>query len=331
MTNSNSVANYYSEVSYGQEQLNVTVTPNWAAIGQSLRRSNLRLLRRSAAKADASSTRRHSPPTSIVYNNRYYVFPNLSACGWAGLAYVGFGRSLQQRLQHTRGVRARARPQFRSAACGQPDVAPVRCRLQQRRRRRIRRSVRHHGQHQHRCISMPSRSRLLQWIPATSVKTHTTGNRHLHLGADRIAGRHELCDQDPGSGQPNLLGRVPSADRLRQPGLARRAPNNGAQIRVSSPFESTFGLRRHRIARHDAGYDLVRRRGAACRAKLHRHHLRHHDHRRVGVADFARCHRCASERAARRRRRWRARRTRRRWVRASRSPQASPALRRPAR
>lgn len=79
-----SVAEYFKEASYGQQQLAVTVTP-WlatnAATPSGCDWSRMAQLGRSAA-------------TSSGYNIgsfRYvvYVFPQVSACGWIGLGYVG--------------------------------------------------------------------------------------------------------------------------------------------------------------------------------------------------------------------------------------------------
>ena len=91
------VAPYYQEVSYGQQLLNVTVIPSWLqdlgnipifASGPSAGQCDYDTI---GAKADALAT-------ALGYNlanyqNRYYVLPNTATCGWAGLAYVGFGRS----------------------------------------------------------------------------------------------------------------------------------------------------------------------------------------------------------------------------------------------
>src|SRR5664279_1956988 len=80
-TNANSVANYYAEVSYGKEQLNITVTP-WLQTGVATPAScDYTTI---ASLADSAATVAHYTGT---YQNRYYVFPSESACGWAGLAY----------------------------------------------------------------------------------------------------------------------------------------------------------------------------------------------------------------------------------------------------
>jgi hypothetical protein len=88
VSNANSVANYYSEVSYGQQLLSVTVTP-WLTMAMA-----------SPPTCDWSTigTNEENAATAAGYNLANYsiivhLFPSLGSCGWSGLAYVGFGRS----------------------------------------------------------------------------------------------------------------------------------------------------------------------------------------------------------------------------------------------
>jgi hypothetical protein len=84
VNNSNSVENYYQEVSYGHQLLNVTVTPWLVAQMNTSTTCNYTSIANAA----------NSAATAAGYNlsnyvNKFYVMPHNSACGWMGLAYVG--------------------------------------------------------------------------------------------------------------------------------------------------------------------------------------------------------------------------------------------------
>ncbi len=101
-TNATSTAAYYNEVSFGQQVLNVTVAcqttkpagcvaPNISAGGWLQSSSNLPLncdFTTMGNLADAAATA--AGYNVANYNNRFYVLPPGSGCGWAGLAYIGF-------------------------------------------------------------------------------------------------------------------------------------------------------------------------------------------------------------------------------------------------
>jgi hypothetical protein len=83
-TNANSVQAFYSEVSYGHQALNITVTP-WLTASMN-----------TSTNCDYTSigNAANSAATAAGYNlsnyvNKYYVMPHNASCGWAGLAYVG--------------------------------------------------------------------------------------------------------------------------------------------------------------------------------------------------------------------------------------------------
>src|ERR1700682_214252 len=100
-TNAGSVAAYYNEVSYGQQQLNITVDCGTAPLPTGCATHTAAggwLLSSSATPANCDFTTignlADQAATAAGYNianyhNRYYVLPGLS-CGWAGLAYVGY-------------------------------------------------------------------------------------------------------------------------------------------------------------------------------------------------------------------------------------------------
>lgn len=83
-TNSNSVENYYQEVSYGQQLLNITVTP-WLMAQMT---TSTTCDYTSIANA-ANSAATAAGYILSNYVNRFYVMPHNSSCGWEGLAYVG--------------------------------------------------------------------------------------------------------------------------------------------------------------------------------------------------------------------------------------------------
>lgn len=81
---SKSVANYYQEVSYGRQLLNVTVTP-WL-VAQIYTPATCDYTSIANAANSAASAAGYNLSS---YVNKFYVMPRVSACGWAGLAYVG--------------------------------------------------------------------------------------------------------------------------------------------------------------------------------------------------------------------------------------------------
>ena len=231
------VGPYYQEVSYGQQLLNITVatsgggwlnagvpTPancDWATAG------NL---------ADAAATAAGYSINS--YQNRYYVMTSNGACGWAGLAYVGFGRAWSNGvnalwvyghelghnfgLWHSGSVGCGA--QVLGGSCGVSeygDPFDVMGNIRQMHFNTKQKSV-------------------LNWIPSTSVKIHTSGTQ-----------TYQLSPLETGS-QSTYAVKIPTSSttrtywvEFRQPigfdSPLSSLPNLGAQIRVSAPFEYTSG------------------------------------------------------------------------------------------
>jgi len=85
-TDASSVSKFYNEMSYGQQQLNVTVTANWVTMNMAQPSTCDFSSIQTAADAAATKAGYTVPawPGFVVY-----LFPSLSSCGWSGLAYVG--------------------------------------------------------------------------------------------------------------------------------------------------------------------------------------------------------------------------------------------------
>ncbi len=255
VTNSNSVAAYYSEVSYGQQALNVTVaclTPSTGCTANTYSGGWLKGLdpTTQATHRDTGQLRLQLDPpgrrhcgdqrgtsTSRAISNRYYVFPYLSACGWAGLAYVGYGEAYSNgyntlgvyghELGHNFGLlHAGSLRCAGQMPCTGGSVAEYGDPFD------IMGNTNTGGSH----FNAKQKSDILQWIPATAIKTHTTRNGDLYVVTDRIGRRRDLRDQDPGGKQSNLLGRISPADRVRQRAIRlseqRRSDSGSEPVRV---------------------------------------------------------------------------------------------------
>ena len=288
VTNAGSVANYYNEVSFGQEQLNVTVPASWVQSG--IAAPSTCDYSTISSKADAAYAAAY-PSDKTTYQNRFYVFPHLSACGWAGLAYVGFGLAYSNgyntlgvyghELGHNFGLLHAGKLTCTGVSmCSSGSVAEYGDPFD------VMGNI--SGMH----FNAAQKS-ILQWIPGTSVKTHTTGTATYTLSPIESGGGTSYAVKIPAAANRTYWVEYRQPIGFDGPGLGALAfTSNGAQIRVSSPFESSSRCRRHRVARHDARNELVHRRGAPCRAKLHRQHVRRHHHRGFGVADRGQCHGC---------------------------------------
>ena len=227
-TNGNSVANYYQEASYGKQLLNVTVTP-W-------------LLSATAAPAgcdytaignagDAAATAAGYSLAS--YQNRFYVFPNRSDCGWLGAAYVGSPRIAWSNgynllnvygheLGHNFGLLHAA-----SLYCpGQ--VIGGSC------------SVSEYGDpfdvmgNQSAMHFNATQKSILNWLPSGSVKTYAGGSTTYTLSPLESPGGTTYAVKVPAAANRTYW------IEFRQPigfdAPLSGYPNNGAQIRVASPF-----------------------------------------------------------------------------------------------
>ena len=239
-TNTNSVASYYNEVSYSKEQLNVTVTP-WLQTGVATPAScdyttigNL---------ADTAAT---AAGYTGTYQNRFYVFPRESACGWAGLAYVSFGEAWSNgynqlsvyahELGHNFGLLhagslncGSVTLPFPTTGCGASEYGDPFVVMGNQ-------SAGHFDALQKTLIDAPSGP----WIAAAGVKTHTSGTVTYTLGPIESAGVSTYAVK------------IPTASSNRTYWLEYRQPvglfdtfisaaNSGLHVRVASPFEVSSG------------------------------------------------------------------------------------------
>ena len=224
------VAPYYQEVSYGQQLVNVTVansggawlnagaaTPagcDYTAIG------NL---------ADAAATA--AGYNINAYQNRYYVIPSNGSCGWAGLAYVGWGRAWSNgvnalwvyghELGHNFGLwhagSVNCGAQVLGGSCGVSeygDPFDVMGNIRQMHFNAMQKAV-------------------LNWIPSTSVKIHSSGTQTYQLSPLETGGQATYAVKITAAAQRTYW------VEFRQPigfdsGISS-VPNLGAQIRVGGP------------------------------------------------------------------------------------------------
>ena len=235
VSNPDSVGKYYNEVSYGQQQLNVTVTP-WVKMSIAATCDFTSI----GTAADAAALAVSPTYRSSNYNFVVYLFSGQS-CGWLGLAYVGFphkawingtGSFRTQVIAHEMGHNF-GLLHAGSLNCGAVSMGGS-C------------GVAEYGDpwdtmgNQRAMHFNAAQKALLNWIPTSSVKTHTSGSASYTL------------DPIESSGGAVYAIKIPTASssrtywlEFRQPlgfdaGLSAY-PNNGAQIRVASPFEWSSG------------------------------------------------------------------------------------------
>ena len=238
VTNGDSVANFYREASYGQEILNVTVTPSWVTMNlaqpATCGTTDWRAIG-TAAEAAAKSLGAAYDPTT--YNFVVYLFPKVPACGWVGLGYIsnphkawingtgGFRTSaVAHEMGHNHGLLHAASLQCATIIGGSCGVAEYGDPFDTM------------GNQSAMHFNAMQKSKLA-WIPSSGVTVHSGGTATYTLTPLEVAGGSTYAIKIP----------TAAANRtywleFRQPigfdaGLANY-PNNGAQIRVSSPFET---------------------------------------------------------------------------------------------
>ena len=263
VTNPGSVANYYSEVSFGQQALNVTVaclTPSagctastysggWLTALDPTKKTPIATPRDTNGNlvcdysaihlaADTAATKAGINVAS--YTNRYYVFPYLSVCGWAGLAYVGYGEAYSNgynqlsvyghELGHNFGLLHAGRLTCTGLSmCATGSVSEYGDSF----------DVMGNISTMHFNAMQKS---LLQWIPATSVKTHTSGTATYTLSPIESGGAASYAIKIPAAANRTYWVEYRQPIGFDGPGLGGLAfPSNGAQIRLSSPFTSVSG------------------------------------------------------------------------------------------
>ncbi len=229
---SGSVAEYYKEVSFGQQLLNVTVTP-WLATGAATPANcawqTMGTLGRNAATAAGY--------TLSSYQKLVYVFPRVPSCGWIGLGYIGasgvwvngsnsvlvYGHELGHNfgLSHAGSLDCGANPiggSCSSSEYGDPF------------------GIMGNATTMH--FNAVQKSEL-GWISSAAVKTHTTGTATYTLNPIETAGGSAYAVKIRAAANRTywLEYRRPTGFDA---GLASY-PNNGAQVRVATPFETLCG------------------------------------------------------------------------------------------
>ncbi|HXX86593.1 MAG TPA: Ig-like domain repeat protein, partial [Casimicrobiaceae bacterium] len=246
-----SVAAYYNEVSYGQQLLNITVACSTTVPAGCASNTSVGgwLLSGSSTPASCDFTTMGNLADQAAtaagynianYNNRFYVIPYNGACGWAGLAYIGapyqawsngynalwvYGHELGHNftLWHAGGVNCS--PQVLGGTCSVSEYGD---------RFDIMGNNSLAGQQMH---FNAAQKAALNWIPGSSVKTHSSGTVTYTLSPLESPGQSTYAVKIPVAADTNRTYWI----EYRQPigfdsGLAFY-PNNGAQIRVASPFD----------------------------------------------------------------------------------------------
>jgi hypothetical protein len=240
-TDTYSVANYYSDTSYGQQLLNVTVTSTWVTMNMAASCDWSTI----GSKAEAAAVAANPAYNASNYNFVVYLFPTQS-CGWLGLAYVGFphkawingtGAFRTQVISHEMGHNF-GLWHAGSLNCGAVAIGGS-C------------SVAEYGDpfdtmgNSHAMHFNARQKSLLSWIPASSVKTHTTGSVNYTLNPIEQPGGLVYAIKIPTASANRtywLEFRQPIGfDSASNPAANFSWPNNGAQLRVANPFEWTSG------------------------------------------------------------------------------------------
>jgi hypothetical protein len=233
VTNSNSVQNYFQEASYGKAQLNITVTP-WVTAQMNTSTTCDYTSIGGAANSAASA----AGYNVSNYTYKFYVMPYNGNCGWMGLAYVGSpyqswsnGYNSLQVYTHELGHNFTLY-HAGSTSCGTQVVGPG-C------------GVSEYGDPfdtmgniaaMHYNSAQKSK---LGWLPSSSVITHSGGTVNYNLSPIESAGASTYAVKIAAASNRTYW------IEYRQPlgfdvGVANY-PNNGVQIRVASPFESSAG------------------------------------------------------------------------------------------
>jgi hypothetical protein len=237
-SNSDSVANFFRETSYGQQIMNVTVT-GWVTMNMAQPAScGSGDWRGIGTAADAASKALGTAYDPATYNFVVYVFPTVPACGWLGLAYISFPHKAWINgvnafrtstiahemghnfgLLHAASLRCGAEPiggACTSSEYGDPYSA-----------------MGNKGATHYNAMQKAK----LSWIPATSVRTHGGGSATYTLSPLEVAGGATYAVKIP-TGATNRTYWLEFRQPLGFDSALASFPNNGAQIRVAYPFET---------------------------------------------------------------------------------------------
>jgi len=236
VSSSGSVANFYSEVSYGSQLLNVTVTSAWVTMNLAGTCDYTQI----APAANAAAQALSSAYNASNYNFVVYLFTGQS-CGWSGLAYVGYphlafingiGSFITQVIAHEMGHNF-GLLHAGSLSCGTAAIGGS-C------------GVAEYGDpwdtmgNQRAMHFNAAQKSLLGWIPPSSVITHNSGSATYTLSPLETGGASTYAVKIPTSNTSRtywLEFRQPIGFDAPLSGF----PVNGAQVRVSSPFEWMSG------------------------------------------------------------------------------------------
>jgi hypothetical protein len=237
--NSDSVANFFRETSYGQQIMNVTVTPQWVIMNMprpaSCGSSDWRGIGTAAEAASRSLGAAYEPAN---YDFVVYVFPAVSACGWTGLAYIGQPHkawingtgafrtnTIAHEMGHNFGLLHAASLRCTGASiggsCSSSEYGdPFDAMGNQR--------PMHYNAMQ---------KAKLAWIAPATVKTHAGGSATYTIGPLELAGMSTYAVQVP-TGVANRTYWLEFRQAIGFDAPLASYPSNGAQIRVAAPFET---------------------------------------------------------------------------------------------
>ena len=237
-TNTDSVANFFREASYGQQIMNVTVTPNWVTMNLALPGTcGSADWQGIASAAEAASKNLGSAYDPAAYNFVVYVFTKVPACGWVGLGYVGSPHKAWingTSAAHTSAIAHEMGHNFGllhagSLRCGGSIGGTC--------------SVSEYGDP---FDTMGNKSAMhynamqkskLGWIGSTTVQTYAGGSATYTLTPLEVAGGTTYAVRIP-TGSANRTYWVEFRQPIGFDSPLASFPNNGAQIRVASPFET---------------------------------------------------------------------------------------------
>jgi hypothetical protein len=247
------VAPYYQEVSYGQQLLNITVAclPPASAGNCAANTSpggwlkgldsvtKLPIATPPCSNFNAIGLAADTAAVQAGYNlanykNRYYVMPSIGGCGWAGLAYVGYpyqawsngvnalwvyGHELGHNFTLWHAGSLYCPGQVIGGSCSVKeygDPFDVMGNVRTMHFNAMQKSV-------------------LNWIPATSVQTQSSGTATYTLSPLESPGQTTYAVKIPASTKRTywIEFRQPIGFDAALSGL----PNLGAQVRVSAPFD----------------------------------------------------------------------------------------------
>jgi Bacterial Ig-like domain (group 3) len=252
-TNANSTAAFYNEVSYGQQELNVTVAcqttkpagcaANTDAGGWLLSTSSISSCDFTTIGDLADAAAAAAGYTISSYNNRFYVFvmpSGVPGCGWAGLAYIGYpyqawsagynalwvyGHELGHNFTLYHAGSVNCGTQVLGGSCSVAEYGD---------RFDVMGNNSSANQQMHFNAAQKS---WLGWIPASSVVTQTSGTKTYTLSPLEAGGQSTYAVKIPVSADPLRTYWIEFRQPIGFDSALSGYPNLGAIIHVSSPFD----------------------------------------------------------------------------------------------